>query len=420
MQSFRAFPILCLSAGAALAQLGSVQNNAPNTPGPSLEQAKGGRVAWLSGVTQLGNAQRQNDFPSAAAAPNGDIWAVWSSYSGLREEIHARRFSGGVWYTAFPIPGVSGDVWAPQVAVDGEGKPWFVWSQQVDYPHANTDRSNWDLFAARLDGDKWIGPIRLTDDPLPDIHHRLIADAHGKLWLVWQGFRNGQSDIFLRTCEGGQWSKPMQVSSDPGNDWSPDIAVDSSGNAAVVWDSYRNGNYDVYMRTLRGGQWGAEAAIAATPTGETNATAVYDHSGRLWVAWEDWGLNWGKDSGARTLGVKSIGTRIGQSRAIRMKVLEGTRWMEPAADPATAMLEAEQNALQAPRLSCDRAGRVWLMFRHKVELASSWSRPWQVQSDLMPLASGYKVYWNTYATYYEGDVWTPASQMPMNRDRISP
>jgi hypothetical protein len=40
MQSFRAFLIPCLSAGAALAQLGSVQNNAPNTPGPSLEQAK--------------------------------------------------------------------------------------------------------------------------------------------------------------------------------------------------------------------------------------------------------------------------------------------------------------------------------------------------------------------------------------------
>ena len=39
MQGFRAFPILWLSTAAALAQLGSVQNNAPNTPGPSLEQA---------------------------------------------------------------------------------------------------------------------------------------------------------------------------------------------------------------------------------------------------------------------------------------------------------------------------------------------------------------------------------------------
>jgi hypothetical protein len=410
---------VCLCVRPLAAQLGSVQNNAPNTPGPALEQAKGGRVAWLSGVTPLGSVARQNDFPSAAAAPNGDIWAVWSSYSGLREEVHARRFSGGVWYTSFPIPGVSGDVWAPQVAIDAEEKPWFVWSQQVDYPHTNTDRSNWDLFAARLDGDRWTGPVRLSEDPLPDIHQRLVADSKGKLWLVWQGFRNGQSDIFLRTCEGGQWSKPMQVTSDGADDWSPDVAVDSAGNATVVWDSYRAGNYDVYSRTLRGGQWGPETAVAATPTGETNATAVYDRNGRLWIAYEDWGLNWGKDTGGRTLGVKAAGTQIGQSRAIRMKVFEGGRRMEPAADPASSMLEAEQNALQAPRLYCDRTGRVWLVFRHKVEYASSWSRPWQVQSNQIPMMSGYKVYWNTYATYYEGDSWSPATQMPQSRDRIS-
>ncbi len=263
------------------------------------------------------------------------------------------------------------------------------------------------------------GPIRLTDDPQPDIHHRLVADSHGKLYLVWQGFRNGQSDIFLRTCENGQWSKPMTVTADPADDWSPDVAVDSAGTATVVWDSYRNGNYDVYMRTLRNGQWGAETAVASTPTGETNASAVYDRQGRLWVAYEDWGVNWGKDSGGRTLGVKSEGTRIGQSRAIRMKVLDGSRWMQPAADPATSMQESEQGALQAPRLYCDRAGRIWMLFRHKVEHASSWSRPWQVQSDMMPLASGYKVYWNTYVTYYDGDQWAPASEMPMSRDRIS-
>src|ERR1700722_15966441 len=121
MQSIRASLISFLFSCALLAQLGSYPNNSPNTPGPSLERAKGGRVAWLSGVTPLGNISRQNDFPSPAAGPTGDIWTVWSSYSGLREEIHARRYSAGTWYVSFPIPGVSGDVWAPQVAVDGQG-----------------------------------------------------------------------------------------------------------------------------------------------------------------------------------------------------------------------------------------------------------------------------------------------------------
>jgi hypothetical protein len=72
------------------------------------------------------------------------------------------------------------------------------------------------------------------------------------------------------------------------------------------------------------------------------------------------------------------------------------------------MLESEQAALQGPRLYCDRAGRIWLTFRHKVEHATSWSRPWQVESDQMPMMAGYKVYWNTYVTYYDGDIWAPA------------
>jgi hypothetical protein len=217
----------------------------PNTPEPSVEQAAGARVAWRSGVLPLGDVMPQNDFPAAAAGPGWDIWTVWSSYSGLRDEIHVRRFAGAMWYTTFRIPGVSGDVSYPQVAIDKRGKPWFVWSQQVEYATAPTRRSNWDLYAASLDGDRWQAPIRLTEDPLPDSNHRLIADRAGKLWLVWQGFRNGQSDIFLRLCENGQWSAPVAVTSDPGNDWAPDIAVDAAGNATVGWDTYRNGNYDI-------------------------------------------------------------------------------------------------------------------------------------------------------------------------------
>ncbi|MBI3698014.1 MAG: hypothetical protein HY238_24660 [Acidobacteria bacterium] len=419
--------LLILLAGALIfvgrsggtPQLSSQPRNLPNTPGPSLEQAKSGRVAWMSGVMPLGDPARQNDFPFAAAGANGDIWAVWSSYSGLREEIHARRFSGGAWYVSFPMPGVSGDVSRPQVALDGEGKPWFAWSQQVDYPNSNTDRTNWDLFAARLDGDQWTGPVRLTDDPLPDIYHRLVADSKGKLWLVWQGFRNGQSDIFLKTCENGKWSEAFQVTSSAGNDWSPDVAVDRAGNAVVVWDSYRNGNYDVYMRAFRGGQWGAETLVAGSADGETNPSAVFDQSGRLWVTYENIGPNWGKDSGGRTLGVKSIGTRIGQRRSIQVKVLENDRWMAPEAQPGVSLGPADQEALQTPRLYCDAKGRIWLLFRNKVQHPSSWSRPWQVQTDQVPIMRAVKVYWNTYVTYYDGSTWAPATALPNSRDRIS-
>ena len=86
--------ILSVHRSTGSPQLSSQPRNMPNTPGPAPDQTKSGRVAWMSGVMPLGDPMRQNDFPAATAAANGDIWAVWSSYSGLREEIHARRFSG--------------------------------------------------------------------------------------------------------------------------------------------------------------------------------------------------------------------------------------------------------------------------------------------------------------------------------------
>ncbi len=409
---------LFLGAASMPAQVVPRPLDLPNTPGPSLEQVReGGRVAWMSGIQPLGDPQRHNDFPAAAAAPNGDVWTVWSSYSGLRDEIHVRRFSQGHWYAATPIPGVSGDVWKPQVAVDAEGLPWFVWSQQVDYPAGDPERPNWDLYAARLEENRWSDPIRLSDHPESDINHHLTADGEGRLWLVWQGFRDGQSDIFMRSYAGGQWAPPERVDDDPANDWSPSVAVDSAGNATVVWDTYRDGNYDVWMRTRKGREWDAAAPVARTATGERLASAVYDAEDRLWVAFEEIGVNWAKDVGGRTLGVPQTGTGIGQHREVRIKVLSNGRWLQPAKPPSSSLAQGDRSDLLAPRLFVDPAGRVWLLFRHRTTRPAYWT--WAVDSDQTPNANGARAYWNTFATFYDGDAWLPASKLPRSRDRDS-
>ncbi len=414
----RRLAVLAAAAFGALAQVTTVPLDTPNLPGPSLDRiGPGGRTAWMTGILPLGDTQRQNDFPSAAAAPNGDIWVVWASYSGLRDEIHARRYSRGTWYAAFPLPGVQGDIWMPQVALDAKGRPWFVWSQQTGYPGGDPERPNWDLYALRYEDGRWVGPVRLTDHSLPDINHRLISDRNGKLWLVWQGFRDGQSDIFLRWCDDGIWSEPQRVTSDGGNDWSPDVAVSPAGHATVVWDTYRKGNYDVMMRTWRDGKWSEEAAVADTLNAESGASAVYDAAGRLWVAYEDMGVNWSKDSGGRSLGVKAVGTRIGELRRLRVRILANGRWFETAKDVSTAMPPNEENWMHSPRLFCDPDGRVWLLYRHRITRYATWT--WAVDSQAAPNAMGPRGYWGTYVTHYDGDTWVPASELPRSRDRMS-
>ncbi len=409
-----------LAFSPAYPQLSGVNRNAPHSPGPALKQAQasGARVAWMSGVTPLGDQMRQNDFPAAASDAEGNVWVVWTSYSGLREEIHARRFSQGTWYAAFPIPGVSGDVWRPQVAVDSQGSPCFVWSQQVNYGYTRVEEANWDLHSACLANDEWTRRQRLTAHPLPDIHHRLVGDPQGRLWLVWQGFRDGQSDIFLRTLEDGEWTPEQRITNHPANDWEPDIAVDSAGEPTVVWDTYRNGNYDVYLRARHNGEWGDETPLAATATAEARGSITFDRQDRLWAAFEDMGANWGKDSGGQTLSIRPNGVRLGEQRIVRVRVREGGAWKQPAADPAK-FLYAEAGLMQSPRLQADSDGRVWLFFRRRRFMEQSFSHAWPIDTDQMAVTRSNKPYWSSYATFYQGDHWSPPTELPRSRSRIS-
>ena len=401
----------------AAPQLAPQPLNTPSPVGPA-RQGSNVRVSWLSGLNRLSDERREDDFPSIAAAPDGTIWAVWSSYSGLYDEVRARCYRHGSWSTFFPIPGVTGDVWMPQVAVDASGNPWFVWSQQVDYPGRDPERVNWDLFAVSMVGNRWSEVQRLTNDAGPNLNHRLKRDARGRLWLVWQGFRNGQSDIFLKYLDAGKWSESYAVSDSSQNDWYPDIAVDSQGAAHIVWDTYHDGSYDVELRTFRNGKFGPIDSIAATSESEANAAITVDKQNRLWIAWDEMGVNWGKDQGA-AIRQTQPGIPLNRKRQLRVAVRTASGLMEPMAQPFDSMPAGNQNDNHLSRLYTDTEGRVWIVYRHKTERPASWSRPWQVQTEQVQVMSNMRGFWQTYVSYYDKNAWIPATQLPNSKDRIS-
>jgi hypothetical protein len=414
-----AFVVGCVTLGRfrAAPQLAPAHLNQPSEPSPALS-APGGRVAWISGVNRLSDDKREDDFPSIAAGPDGAVWAVWASYSGLYEEVRGRCYRNGAWTTFFPIPGVTGDVWMPQVAVEGAGTPWFVWSQQVDYPARDPERVNWDLFAVSLNGSRWGAVEKLTTGGGPNINHRLKRDSSGRLWLVWQSFRNGQSDILMKNLEGGRWSQTYEVSTDPANEWYPDIAVDSKGTAWIVWDVYRNDNYDVLLRSFRNGQFGPVETVAGAAESEANAAITVDKQDRPWIAYDQMGAGWGKDQGA-AIRQTGAGIPLNRKRQVRVLVRTSSGLMEPAEQPSDAMPADSQENNHLSRLYTDGEGRVWIEFRHKTERPASWSRPWQVQTEQVQGMSNARGFWQTWVTYYDGNGWIPATQMPHSKDRIS-
>src|SRR5262249_34737088 len=158
-----------------------------------------------------------------------------------------------------------------------------------------------------------------------------VTDANGKVWLAWQGWREGRAAIFSVTQNGDHFEAPSAVSQSSGNEWNPAIAADRTGRITVAWDSYRNGNYDVYLRTNSGGSWGSEVPAAASARYEAYPSLAYDGSGRLWLAYEEGGKGWGKDFGA----YNTDGVALYQGRLIRLRAFEPDgRVVTTASDPA--------------------------------------------------------------------------------------
>ena len=315
----------------------------------------------------------------------------------------ARRFDGSTWQAAVTVNEEPGDRLMPKIARDGNGRPWVVWSEQVD--------GNFDLYGRHLedaDAGDWSATERLTSAPQADIEHELVADSSGNLWLVWQGFRDGRSDILARRHDGSRWSAAETVSTSPANDWTPAVAACGNGSVYVAWDTYDEGNYDVLLRRFSGGRWGDIAPVAETPKFEAHVAIACDAQDRLWAAWNESGFQWGKDSGFE---IYKEATRIYEWRSLAVAVWDGVRWQVPEAD-VNELLEQELPEYipgfnDLPVLQTDADGRMWLFFRHRTIRAR----------DTPDFTPAHRAAWQLYGTAYVGGEWTRPLHLPFSRGR---
>jgi hypothetical protein len=359
----------------------------------------------LEGVLATG---RPLDHFDALARPAGGEQVV-----ALRRD-KARN----VWSSPIPLSEASAEVAGVAIAVDGETRVWIIWSALKS--------DGFHLFArrARPDG-SWEPEISITSGAGPDMKPVATTDTKGRVWIAWQGYRNGNLEILAAVQNGNAFSPEATVSFSKASDWDPAIAASPNGDVAVTWDTYDKGDYDVYARRLRAAPELAmdpPIAIAATPDFEARSSAAYDPHGRLWIAYEISSPRWG---GSFSLEDTS-GSPLYEYRDIRVKCLEGAtlettaedlinampgapgparrRSSRPNAtpfDPAPARAQnrkpgqaiAPRNgpANSSPRILVDPAGGVYLAFRSLGGAASSRS------------AAG--AIWIEHLAYFDGHEW---------------
>jgi hypothetical protein len=397
----------------------------------------------------LTSERSDDDYPGAAAAPDGTVWITATSYTpGLDRDERAKSFDkepddlkflatapGGdrLWLRsvrgreagqAVAITEAGRDIYKSAVAVDGSGRVWVAWAENPAYkPFPNNPAPAFDIWVRSFKDGKLDEPVKLSDSKESDVWPVAATDAKGRVWIAWQGARDRVFRIFARHQDGEGWSKAEQVSTQTRNCWAPAIAAAKDGRVAIAWDTYEKGDYDVWLREFTDGQAGEARPVANSADYEARPAMTYDQTGALWVSWEDGGPTWGKDFGAYA----ASGIGLYRMRQIGLAVWKDGQWMEPAGDFTRTLPGAvkgrRQNNVRVPtiepnaetrkageeaeakkdnahnniaRIVCDSTGRVWLFARAR-------------QNDFRtPIGS----VWFNWATYLDGDKWVGPILVP--------
>jgi hypothetical protein len=329
------------------------QENPENPGGPNLPPAQtAGEIA----AERISNPAKQGDWPAIAAASDGSLWAIWIEWNDKDADrvLVKRRDPQGAWGAEIEIADGNWDHYSPQIVARGTGA-MAIWSGQAD--------GNFDLFAANISNSGQVSaPERLTTAPFSDFNARAVADAKGDVTVVWQSFRNGNSDIYARRCANGTWGPEVRISESPANEWEPAVALARNGTAWISWDGYQTGNYDVYLRSFDGRKPGDLITITTEPEAQFHTTVAVDSSDRVWVAWDEAGPNWGKDFSEVSAAPGSHGLHY--SRTLGLRVYSNGRVQDVSADLKKVLTGRMQRYAELPHLSFDRSGSLWMVFRH--------------------------------------------------------
>ena len=245
------------------------------------------------------------------------------------------------------------------------------------------------------------GEQRVTAEAGPDSDAVLATAADGTVWMAWQAWTGGQADIVLAplNADATLAAGPVKISDTPANEWAPSIATDRSGRVHVAFDSYQAGNYDVVLRSREAdGSLGPALPVAATPAYEARPSLAADARGRLWVAYEERTANWGKDA-VNLLDGK--GSSLYRASKVAVALVDGRRVFR-APDPVEHAPPLLKLLNSYPRLTIDRSGRPWLVFRHRQE--SIWG------NNAVIVVGGV---WTSHATVLSGSAWS--APQPLTR-----
>lgn len=168
------------------------------------------------------------------------------------------------------------------VAADAAGRLWVVWQSFRDY---NQGYDHFQLLSSFYYNNTWSSIQRVgTLAGYHDVQPSVASGTDSVVWCAFKSWRNGQSEIWVASASnGGAWSAPVRLTSDSSDQIDPCVTVDRDNHPWVFWASQKDGRFRIQGR-MHDGAWQPIFDVdTAGNNGPPRAAVAAD--GRVWVAW---------------------------------------------------------------------------------------------------------------------------------------
>src|SRR6267378_567493 len=218
--------------------------------------------SWSSPV-QVTTTTLNDTQPSAAVAPDGTIWLVWTrinttcgSCTAIKQ-LYYKTWRSGVWSPEIQLTTDSNQNYGSTVAVGKDGIVRVTWSK-------GAAGSTYQLFTKTYNGVVWSAETQIVSSASTDERPSMIQDRNGTLWLFW-----GRLVVVSLLVQ--YYEVVGKYSYDLGSTWSSEIiltststtvdsfmpsAVQSNTGVKPLWVFYSSNqnvpDYDIFAVTSTG------------------------------------------------------------------------------------------------------------------------------------------------------------------------
>ena len=246
-----------------------------------------GSAALTPAYRMVCTAARNQYQVVQAADGSGGVFITWTDLRDLTKssDLYAAHLLAdgsrppGWQIQGNPIASFTGDQFQPQIAADGSGGVWLVWTDSrsgendIYYTHLDPDGTPRSGFP--------VGGMPLCAAAGGQIEPQIVADGEGGFYADWLDDRNGNLDLYAQHIHStgvvmpGWVADGLPICTDPTPQQSPGLVLSSPHHALATWIDTRTVYQKVYAATLPPD--GAETGVAPrTPAVALSVRAAQD------------------------------------------------------------------------------------------------------------------------------------------------